>query len=248
MAVMGKSLDSVKVKLDKFEKFLKKTPAKKPQEKKIKNWIIDENGIASPSEHIKWHQATLLPFEEKDLYTFKNFRVNESNEKAYQALIKWTSEIGNGFFIYGPNGVGKTHLLKAFIEKNANYKKPIWFKEARKIIQEIGKSENQREAMRETILKRLIEPYGLVLDEIQEIKEGSDFQNFFIKDLLDMRKQNGKFTFLSCDLTPEQIKNHFHKRVIDRIGGHCEPIRIDGLSQRKLQRQERSDKWGWLND
>lgn len=58
-----------------------------------------------------------------DTYTFENYTVTKNNEFAYsvaKAVVKLSGTAYNPLFIYGKNGIGKTHLLYAI--KNENIK------------------------------------------------------------------------------------------------------------------------------
>ena len=60
-------------------------------------------------------------FKGKEEYTFENFIVGNSNNFAYNACLAVAKEPGSGdnnpLFLYGPSGLGKTHLLHAITNK-----------------------------------------------------------------------------------------------------------------------------------
>jgi len=61
----------------------------------------------------------------EELFTFKNFIINKSNQLAYNVLkkesIAYETIYNPLLFIYGSTGSGKTHLLKAFAHNCSNY-------------------------------------------------------------------------------------------------------------------------------
>lgn len=63
-----------------------------------------------------------------DTYTLENYTVTKNNEFAYsaaKAVVKLPETAYNPLFIYGKNGIGKTHLLYAIkneVMKNENIK------------------------------------------------------------------------------------------------------------------------------
>ena len=47
----------------------------------------------------------------------EDFMVSKCNEKAFAMLDSWPNWIGNGLFLYGPKGCGKSHLAHLFADK-----------------------------------------------------------------------------------------------------------------------------------
>lgn len=63
------------------------------------------------------HHAITLPLDDK--LTFDTFVVGKSNQLAYAAALEVAEEPGlrfNPLFIYGPSGLGKTHLLHSIAQ------------------------------------------------------------------------------------------------------------------------------------
>ena len=60
-------------------------------------------------------------FKGREEYTFENFIVGNSNNFAYNACLAVAKEPGSGdnnpLFLYGPSGLGKTHLLNAITNR-----------------------------------------------------------------------------------------------------------------------------------
>lgn len=196
-----------------------------------------DSNTARPSPDKAWWESTRIKPVERTFYTFANYTVDEGNKNAFIRLRAWTTEDKKGFFVFGPSGTGKTHLLKALLNKNFRQGTKSWYVDAKKLIKEVlGKDKWTDKPTsvydrQEIAIKKYSDPKILVIDDIQRFNE-TDFQNDFLKDLLDERLQPGKITFAACDLGREEIRNHFHPRVLDRINAHCTLVSIRGNSKR----------------
>ena len=94
------------------------------QEKKRKEEEEKKKALEAPEHHVG---STMPPFNFE--YTFDNFIVGSSNKFAHAACVavaNMPAKNYNPLFIYGPSGIGKTHLLYAITNhlrsKNPNVK------------------------------------------------------------------------------------------------------------------------------
>ncbi len=75
--------------------------------------------VAEADEDI-FSEKEITFFKGKEEYTFENFIVGNSNSLAYNACLAVANEPGSGdnpLFLYGPSGLGKTHLLHAITNR-----------------------------------------------------------------------------------------------------------------------------------
>ena len=94
----------------------------------------------TPKEEVKPKDTHLLPTEQPgDIHTFDTFIEGYSNKFAYRAAMAVAKDPGgvssqtnyNPLFIYGPSGLGKTHLLNAIwheIQDNFPEKRILYVK------------------------------------------------------------------------------------------------------------------------
>lgn len=141
-------------------------------------------------------------------YTFEDFIIGSFNELAHAAamsIIKNPGKSYNPLFIYGPSGVGKTHLLQAVgneLLKHQGKKFKILYIPSEKFTNELINSLKNQE------IDKFKEKYKqidlLIVDDIQFLtgKEKTQEEFFYIfKDLYEENKQ----IILSSDRPPKSI-------------------------------------------
>lgn len=153
-------------------------------------------------------------------FTFKNFAVSSTNQLAFVTAQKVASSIGtsyNPLFIYGPVGVGKTHLLHA-IANDVYQRMPerkIVYITSEEFTNEVIEAIRHNETAK--MKRRFRSAYLLLIDDIQFI-EGKErvqeelFHTFNI--LIDEGSQIG----LSSDRPPHELKK-IEKRLSSRFAG-----------------------------
>ncbi len=160
-----------------------------------------------------------LPRVRKD-FTFQNFAVSSSNQLAFVSATTVAKRIGetyNPLFIYGPVGVGKTHLMQAIANE-------VYLEDPNKKISYITSEEFTNEVV-EAILsndtarmkKRFRNVELLIIDDIQFIagKERVQEELFHTFNAL---VDKGAQIVLSSDRPPSEIKN-LEKRLSSRFAG-----------------------------
>ena len=188
------------------------------EEKKEEAKPDDDDDIGS------FEQASNIFPADHTKYTFDNFIVGNSNKFAYEACIAVCNELATQFnplFIYGPSGLGKTHLLYAINNKilgnnpNASivYVKGEDF--ANQLIENISKKSpvTFREKFRDKFRNTDI----LLIDDIQFIagKESTQEEIFHTFNAL---YDAGKQIILTSDRPPKEIKT-LEERLRTRFEG-----------------------------
>ncbi len=160
-----------------------------------------------------------LPRVRKD-YTFQTFAVSQSNQLAYvsaQTVVKKIGSAYNPLFIYGPVGVGKTHLMQAVanhIYENCEGKKIVYITSeefTNEVVEAIRTNDTAR-------MKRKFRNVDvLIIDDVQFIggKERVQEELFHtFNTLVDKYSQ----IVLSSDRPPSEIKK-LEKRLSSRFMG-----------------------------
>jgi len=153
-------------------------------------------------------------------FTFENMAVSSSNQLAFisaQTVSKNIGQTYNPLFIYGPVGVGKTHLMQA-IANEVYVKDP-----ARKIIYITSEEFTNEvvEAIRSNqthqMKKRFRSAVLLIIDDVQFIA-GKDKVQEELFHTFNILIDNGAQIVLSSDRPPQEIKK-LEKRLSSRFLG-----------------------------
>lgn len=169
----------------------------------------------SPTSTVVRSQMLLNP-----KYTLENFVVGFTNNLAYaaaQAVVDNPGQAYNPLYIYGPSGVGKTHLMQgianALIAKNPETR--VVFVSSEKFMNDFVESikskgmENFRHRYRSCDI--------LLVDDIQFISGKEGFQEEFFHAFNDLHTRNSQLVFAS-DRTPNEIEK-LEVRLSSRFQG-----------------------------
>lgn len=153
-------------------------------------------------------------------YTFQNFAVSGSNQLAFVSASTVAKKIGaayNPLFLYGPVGVGKTHLMNAIANEvyQAAPDKKIVYITSEEFTNEVVEAirGNNTAAMK----RRFREVDLLMIDDIQFVagKERVQEELFHTFNILVDRASQ---IVLSSDRPPQEIRK-VEKRLLSRFSG-----------------------------
>ncbi len=153
-------------------------------------------------------------------FTFANFAVSGSNQLAFVSATTVAQNIGhsyNPFFIYGPVGVGKTHLMHA-IANDVYQKQPdkkIIYITSEEFTNEVVEAIRSNDTGR--MKKRFRTALLLLIDDIQFI-EGKERVQEELFHTFNIIIDQGSQICLSSDRPPHEIKK-LEKRLSSRFAG-----------------------------
>ncbi len=184
-----------------------------PEERAEKNGPLFDESEKTPT--IVGHLPRVRPD-----YTFENLAVSSSNQLAFvsaSTVAKKPGKAYNPLFIYGPTGVGKTHLMQAIAnevyQKNPN--KKIVYITSEEFTNEVVDAirSNSTSFMK----KRFRNIDLLIIDDIQFVagKEKVQEELFHTFNIL---VDNLAQIVLSSDRPPSEIKK-VEKRLLSRFSG-----------------------------
>lgn len=153
-------------------------------------------------------------------FTFENMAVSGSNQLAFVAATSVAKKMGNLYnplFVYGPTGVGKTHLIQA-IANDVYQKFP-----SKKIVYQTSEEFTNEviEAIRTNATSSLKKKFRnldlLIIDDVQFLsgKEKVQEELFHTFNIL---VDDGNQVILSSDRHPKDLKD-IEKRLASRFSG-----------------------------
>ena len=160
--------------------------------------------------------STMPPFNFE--YTFDNFIVGSSNKFAHAACLAvatFPAQSYNPLFVYGPSGLGKTHMLYAITNKLKDANPDI------KVIYIKGEDfTNQMiDSLSRQAMKEFRDKYRscdvLLIDDIQFIAGKVSTQEEFFHTF-NALYENGKQIILTSDRPPREIKT-LEDRLVTRF-------------------------------
>ncbi len=153
-------------------------------------------------------------------YTFETMAVSSSNQLAFISASTVAKNIGhtyNPLFIYGPVGVGKTHLMQAIANEvyQKDPAKKIIYITSEEFTNEVVESirSNQTQIMK----KKFRTASLLIIDDVQFIA-GKDRVQEELFHTFNILIDNGSQIVLSSDKPPHEIKK-LEERLSSRFSG-----------------------------
>ncbi|MBI2022347.1 chromosomal replication initiator protein DnaA [Candidatus Daviesbacteria bacterium] len=214
--------------INRYEKLLTDSVAKALGKNLKINYIIDSSlGLKTPPAeqeedlfHLGDTKSPLLQTTLNSKYTLENFVVGLTNNLAYaasQAVVQNPGTSYNPLFIYGPSGVGKTHLMQAIgnslINKNP-YLKIIYAPSERFMNDFVDSIQTKTTgAFRQKYRSCDI----LLIDDIQFISGKDSTQEEFFHAYNDLHSKNSQLIFTS-DRPPAEIQK-LESRLLSRFQG-----------------------------
>ena len=139
-------------------------------------------------------------------YTFENFVVGDSNQFAFlsaKAVSEQPGKIYNPLFIYGPTGLGKTHLLQSVGNFCLNGGKMVICVTSEQFITDFTYNLNNHS------MERFREKYRncdvLLIDDVQFLGKTDKIQEEFFHTFNEIHAKNGQIVMTS-DRQPKLLK------------------------------------------
>ncbi len=153
-------------------------------------------------------------------YTLKTFVVGLTNNLAYaaaQAIVQTPGTSYNPFFLYGPSGVGKTHLMQAVgnaITERDPSLKLVYVSSERFIVDFIDSLQNRRTA---DFRKKYRACDVFLIDDIQFLAGKDAGQEEFFHTFNELYSKNSQI-ILTSDRPPQEMQK-LESRLMSRFQG-----------------------------
>jgi DNA replication protein DnaC len=161
---------------------------------------------------------------------------DDRQRKTLEVAQRWSSDVparvasGRGLMLYGPPGLGKTHLLAGLVAEvcKAGYGAAycVW---ADALARTKATFNSVREHPDRDLLERLATVPVLALDELGG--PASDFDACRLFELIDARYRDGRPTLVGTNLAPSNF-NTLGERAADRLREMCVKVPLAGESRR----------------
>lgn len=181
-------------------------------------FVLAENKEDSPTPNAKKPEERPLDPHLNPDYTFKNFVKGVSNKAALniaKAIAEKPSQTTfNPLFLYGPSGVGKTHLVTAI-----GHRIKEKFPEMRVLFVAAHLFKTQyTDAVRNNNINEFMHFYQsidiLIIDDIQELTTANTQHTFF--HIFNHLQLNGRQIIITCDRPPVLFEG-IEKRMLTRF-------------------------------
>jgi DNA replication protein DnaC len=137
-----------------------------------------------------------------------------------------------GLYLWGSVGAGKTHLATAVIvglcmgcRQAVRVKVPV-------MLQDLRATFNKEQS--HGLYGRAMKSQVLLLDDIGSEKV-TDWVLEKLLVLIDERLSNGRLTYLTSNLSPDDLAERISDRIVSRISGMADVIHIEGEDGRLVQ-------------
>ena len=152
------------------------------------------------------------------LYTFESFIEGDSNRfpcKIAQTIAEKFQDTFNHFFIYGPSGVGKTHLANAIGHqmKAKDPQKRVLYVSAHLFSVQLSQAVVKKQFNDFMGFYQSIDT--LIIDDIQEIAGKTKTQEAFF-NIFNHLQHNRRQLVITCDRPPVMLEG-MQERILDRF-------------------------------
>lgn len=167
--------------------------------------------------------------------TLSNFHVDPDCAREFDLVKKWQPSDRFGFWLQGPPGSGKSHLMAAFVHRyieasGANVPSMVWWS-VPFLFDQMTK-DFAREDRSEPTFNDTLQADVLFLDDLGT-QQGKPWETERLFQILDRRLNSDLPTFVTTNLASGEVKSLLHERLTSRLLGLCIPIVLKSRDRRR---------------
>lgn len=179
--------------------------------------ISIQAGGKTPKQNSPAKPAASLPSTPLNpAYTFESFVIGDSNQFAYgvcEQASKNPGKLHNPIFIYGPTGLGKTHLLQAFGNECLKQQKVVIYVTSEQFINDYVSH------LKNNSMNKFHEKYRscdvLLIDDVQFLGKTERIQEEFFHTFNALHTKQAQI-LMTSDRPPKTLKG-FEERLVSRF-------------------------------
>lgn len=147
---------------------------------------------------------------------YHHARLEDFNYRQQQAVLDWFTTPGDGLFLTGPTGSGKTHLAAAIVRVLVELRQSVIFLVAKDLYQNVRLcySQNLSEI---NLLANYKSPRYLIWDDLGA-GAISEYERRVTLDVLESRINDCKPTIITSNWGLEKFALNMDERIASRIG------------------------------
>jgi DNA replication protein DnaC len=169
-----------------------------------------------------------------------NYEITKENESNINFLKNIRMMDSFGAFIHGPAGSGKTHLMKCFLNDVIDFKVENFERYKLNLEQQAAinfgwinlSSWLQPRRTDNTSVEYSITRNDILFIDDLGVSNRTEWTIDQVYQLLNFRLESKKQTFITSNLTLDQIATNFHERIASRIKEMCIPVQLKGEDRR----------------
>lgn len=178
-------------------------------------------------------------FEQTDVQNAK-FKAIYERCKKYTEVADQVLDRGIGIYLFGPSGVGKSHLTACMANKLMESYYTVLYTNFSEISKQIRRTFSRRgeNDTEQAFIERLASIDFLFIDDFGTERLQKDEEDLWLQekvfDVINKRYNNNKPTIFTSNYSPaDMIKQRgLAPKTMDRIAEACETMELDGKSYR----------------
>ncbi len=163
-----------------------------------------------------------------------SFQVDSDCAREIELVKKWRPSDRYGFWLQGPPGSGKSHLMASFVHRYVEsvervplmvwWSVPFLFDQMTK---DFGRDDRSEPTFNETLHADV-----LFLDDLGT-QQGKPWETERLFQIIDRRLNWELPTFVTTNLASGEVKSLLHERLASRLLGLCVPITLKARDRRR---------------